>query len=442
MEAGETRRSSGRSGAVAITVNLLFINQFFWPDTAATGQLLTDVARAMAPGSGLVTVLCGRPDYGTVDDSPAPPAVIFQCGSSRFSRGKVRRVISYASFVGGAAWKAMWSPRADVVVTLTTPPLLSLLGTALKMLRRSRHYVWEMDVYPDIATDLGVFRKGGPADRIVGLLADWSRRRADGIIALGEDMKERLVARGIPGERIHVCENWADGDQIQPKRMPAGPLKIHYSGNFGLAHDLDTICGAIQALRGNDRFRFSFAGGGPRLRKLDVLALDPANHVAVLPYCSRSELGASLGAAHLGLVTQLPGTAGSVVPSKTYGIMAAGRPLLYIGPQNATPARIIDRFRCGWQVDPGNVRGLVSLLDRLASQPEELEAVGGRARAAFEEHYNRPAGVARIQEVLGVSAHGSAANKVTTGSGCEDADDSLRAAGVHAESEIAGNTAR
>jgi glycosyltransferase involved in cell wall biosynthesis len=399
-------------------VNLLFINQFFWPDTAATGQLLTDVARAVHPGSVLVTVVCGRPDYGVVDDSPAPAVVILQCGPARFSRGKIRRVISYASFVAGAAWKAARAPRADVVVTLTTPPLVSLLGTALKIARRSRHYTWEMDVYPDIATDIGVFRKGGPADRIVGLLADWSRRRADGVIALGEDMKERLVARGIPAERIHVCENWADGEQIRSEPMPAGALKIHYSGNFGMAHDLETISGAIEALRGDDRFQFSFVGGGPRLRKLDVLAADPANHVGVMGYCSRNELGARLGAAHLGLVTQLPQTAGSVVPSKTYGIMAAGRPLLYVGPKNATPARIIQRFRCGWQVDPGDVGGLVSLLDRLASQRDELEAAGRRARAAFEEQYNRPTGVARIWEVIGVAAHGNAADKAPADDGC------------------------
>jgi colanic acid biosynthesis glycosyl transferase WcaI len=341
--------------------------------------------------------------------------VILRCGPARFSRGKIRRVISYASFVGAAVWKAARAPRADVVVTLTTPPLVSLLGTALKIARRSRHYSWEMDVYPDIATDIGVFRKGGAADRIVGLLADWSRRRADGVIALGEDMKERLVARGIPAERIHVCENWADGEQIRPEPMPAGALKVHYSGNFGMAHDLETISGAIQALRGDDRFQFSFVGGGPQLRKLDLLAADPANHVGVMGYCSRNELGTRLGGAHLGLVTQLPQTAGSVVPSKTYGIMAAGRPLLYIGPKNATPARIIERFRCGWQVDPGDVGGLVSLLGHLASQREELKAAGRRARAAFEEHYNRPAGVARIWEVLGAAAHGNAADKVQTG---------------------------
>ncbi len=183
--------------------------------------------------------------------------------------------------------------------------------------------------------------------------------------------------------------------------MPPGPLRIHYSGNFGLAHDVETISRAIQVLRGDNRFRFSFAGGGPRLAKLEALSLDATNHTAVQGYCPRNELGASLAEGHLGLVTQLPETAGSVVPSKTYGIMAAGRPLLYIGPKNATPARIIERFRCGWQVDPGDVGGLVSLLDRLASQREELQASGTRARIAFEEHYDRPVGVARICEVLG-----------------------------------------
>ncbi len=195
-------------------MHLIFVNQFFWPDTAATGQLLSDVARAVAQGSGgQLTVLCGRPDYGAVDDTPAPPVTMMPCGQARFSRGKIRRVVSYASFMGGATWNALRAPRADAVVTLTTPPLVSLLGTALKIIRGSRHYSWEMDVYPDIATDLGVFRKGGLVDRVVGLLADWSRRRADGIIALGEDMKERLIARGIPAERIHVCENWADGER-------------------------------------------------------------------------------------------------------------------------------------------------------------------------------------------------------------------------------------
>ena len=117
----------------------------------------------------------------------------------------------------------------------------------------------------------------------------------------------------------------------------------------------------------------------------------------------------------MGLITQLPETAGSVVPSKTYGIMAAGRPLLYVGPKNANPARIIERFRCGWQIDPGDVGGLVSLLEWLESQREELKGSGMRARAAFEEHYDRPVGVARICEVIGLTRREIRTSNVTMG---------------------------
>ena len=384
-------------------MRLLFINQFFWPDTAATGQLLTDVVRAVAPGNGSVRVLCGRPDYGAVDESPAPDAITMQCGLARFSRGKLRRVVSYASFLAGAGWEAFRAPRPDVVVTLTTPPLLSLLGTALKRLRGSRHYIWEMDVYPDIAVALGALQRGSVAARAIGAAADWSRRRADGVVVLGEDMKACLVARGIPEYKTHVAENWADGREIVPLPFPSGPLVIHYSGNLGLAHDIETIMGALVHFADDPRVRFVFAGGGPRRPRLESFCRDRSiPNVAFEPYSTRAALGQSLGSGHVGLVTQLPETCGSVVPSKTYGIMAAGRPVLYIGPREATPASIVAKHCCGWQIDPGNVQGLVALLERLSEDRAEIRELGARARQAFEEHYDLPIGVARIAAILGL----------------------------------------
>src|SRR4029077_10910077 len=107
-------------------------------------------------------------------------------------------------------------PKAALVVTLTTPPLISLLGTLLKNFRGSRHFIWEMDVYPDIAVCLNVLKSRSVVTRLIGAVADFSRKRADGIIVLGEDMKARLVARGIPEHKIFVVENWADGREIVP----------------------------------------------------------------------------------------------------------------------------------------------------------------------------------------------------------------------------------
>jgi len=216
-------------------------------------------------------------------------------------------------------------------------------------------------------------------------------------------MKARLIARDIPAHKIYVAENWADGREITPLPFPEGPLVVHYSGNFGLAHEVDTISAVIKACANDPRFQFVFAGGGVRRQQLERVCREQGiTNVLFPPYSSRAELGASLAEGHLGLVTQLPQTCGSIVPSKTYGIMAAGRPILYIGPREATPARIIQRFECGWQVNPGDAITLTSLLENLSSQRHLISEAGARARQAFEQHYDRPLGVARIVKILGL----------------------------------------
>ncbi len=384
-------------------MQVLFINQFFWPDTAATGQLLTDVAREIDPELHAVRVLCGKSLYGAVDSISPPPVKIIQCANMAFSRGKFGRVLSYASFFLGAMLQGVRGPKPAVVLTLTTPPLVSLVGTLLKSLRGARHFIWEMDVYPDIAVDLNVLKQRSIVTRVIGILADIPRQRADGIIALGDDMKARLVARGIAAEKIVVAQNWADGDEIVPGPFPDGPLVVHYSGTFGLAHEERTIALAMRQLRDDDRFRFVFVGGGARRGPLEEFCRKEAiRNAEFRSYASRSELSRSFAEGHVGLVTQIPETEGSVVPSKSYGIMAAGRPVLYVGPRTATPARLLDRHDCGWRIEPGNPDGMVRLLHRLEQDRGLLREAGARARTAFEQYYDRPIGVGRILSILGL----------------------------------------
>src|SRR6267378_1380232 len=386
------------------SMQVLLINQFFWPDTAATGQLLTDVTRGIDPEVHAVTVLCGTSTYGAVDTASPPRVKIVQSGGVGFSRGKIGRVVSYASFFAGAAVRCVRGPKPALVVTLTTPPLISLLGTLLKSLRGSRHFIWEMDLYPDIAIDLNVLKPRSIVTRLIGTLADISRKRADGIIALGDEMKARLVARGIPEHKILVAENWADGREIVPAPFEEGPLVVHYSGTFGLAHEQNTIAEAMRQLRDDHCFRFVFVGGGARRVRLEEFCrVERIGNAEFRSSASRSELSRSLAKGHVGLVTQIADTAGAVVPSKTYGIMAAGRPILYVGPESATPARVLERHGCGWRIEPGDVAGMVRLLKRLEQDRTLVQEAGARARRAFEEYYDRPIGVARILSILGLS---------------------------------------
>ena len=385
-------------------MRIILLNQFYWPDTAATGQLLADLCRAIATKQGEPIAICGGSNYGVQDITVRPPGRILRSSLVPFSRNPIFRLLSYGSFLAGAVWNSYRIKRPDIVLTLTTPPLISVLGRMIKLMRGCRHYIWEMDVYPDVAVDLEVLGRHSTLTSLIGLLADWSRRNADGVITLGDDMKARLIARGIPEDRIFVAENWADGREITPQPLPEGPFVLHYSGTLGLAHDVETIAGAMERLRNDPRFRFVFIGGGARSNYLKNYCQERGiENVEFRPYCSRNELGASLAQGHVGLVTQLPQTSGSLVPSKTYGIMAAGRPLLYVGPHDTTPAQNIRRYGCGWRIDPGDTEGLVHLLECLEADREAVREAGRRSREAFERHYDLPIGVQRIINILGLS---------------------------------------
>ena len=384
-------------------MRILLMNQFFWPDSSATSQLLTDLAQQMRSEGHEVYAICSEGGYAVADSGDAPDVTVQRVKSLPFVRGSLGRMMSYLSFYVGAAFWSMALPKPDVVVTLTTPPLLSVLGTLVKKLRGARHFIWEMDMYPDVAVDLEYFKPGSAVVRVTGAIADYSRGCADGIIALGECMKERLMRRGVTGSKIFVAENWADGRGIKPMRRTAqhGPLALLYSGNLGLAHDLDTIQAVMLALKHDERFAFRFVGSGGRRDELkEFCSRHAIGSLELLPYVQRANLSESFAAGDIGLVTQRMECCGSVVPSKVYGLLAAERPILFIGPREATPARIIERFRCGWHVECGEVEKLTQLLLHLAEDRAEVQLAGKRARQAFLEHYDLPLGVARIARIL------------------------------------------
>ncbi len=384
-------------------MKILLLNQFFWPDSSATSQMLTDLARGLVAEGHTVYSVSADGGYAPADTGEKPPVYMHHVRALPFVRGKTGRVLSYASFYVKAAWRVLTMPKVDVVLTLTTPPLLSLLGNATKMLRGTRHFIWEMEMYPDVAVDCGYFRANGVADRIIGMLADWSRRQADGIIALGECMRDRLIARGTPAEKIVISYNWADSRNISvmPFRNDDGTLKVIYSGNLGLAHDLETIFGSMLALRADTRFHFIFVGSGGRRAELAEFATaEGLTNIELRPYVDRGNLGENLAVGDVGLVTQKDVCCGSVVPSKAYGLLAAGRPVLFVGPANALPARIIRRFGCGWHIPVGQIDTLTNLLLHLAEHPQEVRAAGARGHQALIEHFDLPLGIARMNEIL------------------------------------------
>ncbi|MGD1105742.1 MAG: glycosyltransferase family 4 protein [Terracidiphilus sp.] len=398
---------------------IIVISQFFGPDQSAVGQFLADFANGAAEVGHDVRVVCGADDYASEEvaargstqrENPESNAEqpsgrgsihVARVRTATFSQSKLKKLLSYATFYAGAVWRALRIPKPDVVLTLTAPPGLAWIGWLLQQIRGCRHVAWEMDLYPDIAIALDI-----PVARWTSMMLDFPRRRADAVIAPGDCMKIRLLQHRIPEDRIVVAENWADGRTIFPLPFPAPPpLRILYSGNLGSAHDVATIRAVMVHLANHPDFQFVFTGGGLERRELiEFCQKRGIENVSFPSYVRLQDLGASLAECHLGLVTQKPVTLGAVVPSKIYGLMAAGRPVLYIGPAEATPALLIRRFECGWHFDCGDEAGVSAFLLRLVENPEELRRKGQNGREAFIAGYDKPAGVARVMRALGLEA--------------------------------------
>jgi colanic acid biosynthesis glycosyl transferase WcaI len=383
-------------------VKILIVNQFFWPDVAATGQFVSDLTRHLGREHD-ITVICSGGSYAKTEstDDP-PPAKIIRIPGFSYNRSALGRLLSYTTFFLGALWHEFRVPRQDLIVTMTTPPMLAIGGALVKILRGTRHYIWEMDVFPDAFVSLGVFRERALLTRLLGWIENTCRLRADGIMALGPCMRERLIARGIPKHLVHVAENWADGNMIsfRPLRK-SGPINILYSGNLGLSHDVDTIADVMRHYRDDSRFVFTFIGGGIKRGELERRCkAEKLTNARFLPYAKRENVDEHFAQADIGLVTERPAHIGIVVPSKVYGLLAAGRPVLFIGPRRSTADLLIRRFRCGWQIDPGDRTSVVELLEWLSANRGEIQVRGQRARQAFDRHYDLPHGVARIAAAL------------------------------------------
>lgn len=397
---------------------IIVISQFFGPDQSAVGQFLADFVDGAAAAGHDVSVICGADDYSpgdaaarSSDQRKTPQSTANVCtggGAIRiarvktaaFSQSKMRKLLSYATFYAGAVWRALSIARPDLVVTLTAPPGLAWIGWLAQRVRGCRHVAWEMDLYPDIAIALDI-----PVAAWTSRILDFPRRRADTIIAPGDCMKARLLQQRIPEGRIVVAENWADGSMIFPQPFPEPlPMRILYSGNLGLAHDVATIRAVIEHLADRPDFLFAFAGGGlSRKELIEFCEEHEIRNISLRGYVRLRDLGASLAECHIGLVTQKPKTLGAIVPSKIYGLMAAGRPVLYIGPASATPAILIQKFDCGWHFDCGDGAGVAALLLRLIEDPEELYRKGQNGREAFIKNYDKPAGVARVMRAMGLA---------------------------------------
>jgi colanic acid biosynthesis glycosyl transferase WcaI len=349
-------------------VRVVFVNRYFAPDHSATSQMASDLASHLASRGWAVGAITSRQRY---DDAAAHlphretirRVEVTRVWSTRFGRaGLLGRAVDYLTFAISAFF-AIRRERNAILVAMTDPPMLSVVAA----LGSRRVVNWIQDLFPEVAEALQVRMP------LLRRIRDWSLRRARANVVLGQ-----LMAGRVP--KATVIHNWADENLRPLSRIEAGAgpeLTVGYSGNLGRAHDVETIAAAIRLL---PRVRFVFTGGGARL---DELRREAPPNAEFRDYVPRAQLSASLSAADVHLVSLRPELEGLIVPSKFYGVLAVGRPVIFIGARDGELARIIDSAGCGLVVEPGDVDGLVRAVQTMAMQRAEAMAMGRRGRELY-----------------------------------------------------------
>ena len=367
-------------------MRLIFVNRFYWPELPATGQLLSDLAEAMAQRGHEVHVITSH------SGEPGLPARDLHAGvhihrvrSRRSATVSVaHKAVDFLAFYIGALWR-LWreARRGNVIVALTDPPLLGIGTWLVAAARHARLVHWVQDIYPEIAIELA----GQSWLRLVRPLRNHAWRRADRCVTLGTDMAAVLTRAGVHPARIAVVPNWAPaglapGDVAGTAALRHawgldGKFVVAYSGNLGRVHDLDPVLAVAQALRDEPGIAFVFIGGGPQRHALEASArqLGLAN-VRFVPAQPRAQLAVALGTGDLHLVTLRPGCEALVFPSKLYGIVAVHRPVLFIGPRDCEIARIVQAGGLGQACHGSEVAGIAAAIRRIAGDP------AGRTRYA------------------------------------------------------------
>jgi colanic acid biosynthesis glycosyl transferase WcaI len=416
-------------------MKIIFLNRFFFPDHSATSQIVSDLAFALAERGHNVQVITSFLTYDGSKTLKRRESIrgvsVLRLPTSGFGRENlIGRAIDYVTFYV-AAFVALISEvrHGDIVVAKTDPPMLSILSVPLAGLKGAFSVNWLQDIFPEIAAEFGMAR----TPLIKGLflvlrrLRNASIRRARANIVLGDKMADKLRQMGVPKERIHIIPNWANGRTIVPVPPASNRLRqewglkeffvIGYSGNLGRAHDIETFLGAIAALEekaaarsfapsmigahsddagGNDdaigrNFCWVFIGGGAQMRTLQYEAKRRGFHSAIFkPYQARETLSDSLSLPDVHLISLRPELEGLIVPSKYYGIAAAGRPAIFIGDDDGEIARILTRSATGFAVREGDSGSLVSAILTLSGNPALAAAQGERAHRLFETKFDFP----------------------------------------------------
>lgn len=403
--------------------HIVFLNRFYAPDHSATAQILTDLAVHLAAAGRNVTVIASRAVYGQ-DAGLLPRAetiagvAVRRVATPARRRGMAGRVLAYLAYLV-AAPLLLWriARPGTIVVVKTDPPLLCVPVALIARWRHATLVAWLQDLYPEVAVAYGIGLAQGPVGGLLARLRDRSLHGAARVVAIGERMAERIARTGVARERVAVLPNWSNDADIVPLATHAPRLRaqwdiapdafvLAYSGNLGRAHEYDTLLSAATRLHGRRDIVFLFIGGGHMAARLgEAVSAAGLTNFRFVPYQPRAHLSESLSAGDAHWISLRPEFEGLIVPSKVFGVCAAGRAVIAVCAADGELPRLLVPAGAGLAITPGDAIGLADAIAALADDRVRTTTMGQAARALLDRGYTRAATLARWQDLLDSVAH-------------------------------------
>ena len=400
-----------KRGGTGRPLRLLVLNQYYWPGVEATAHLLAELCEALTDEFE-ITVITGRLFGAQAEPgrSHRNGVEIVRVRSTAFERSKLHlRGVNYATYLFESFRIALTTDRPDVVLCMTDPPIVGNLASLVARRFGAPLVVISQDVFPEIAVELK--RLENPVlVAVLRVLINHYLRRADRVVAIGETMRRRLEDKGARPDRLRVIPNWVDTTVLTPhphenewsrEHELAGRFVVMHSGNVGHAQNLDALVRAATFLRDLDDLTIAIVGEGSRRGELmGLAAMLETDAVRFLPYQPRAVLPNSLASANLHVVGLARGLAGYVVPSRLYGILAAGRPVIAAADADSETAVVVSTVGCGVVVPPERPELLAAAIRDAYEGKLDLEAMGARGRAYVVADADRRVALARYRALL------------------------------------------
>lgn len=387
---------------------VLLLCQHYYPEMISTGMHMTELAEALSKEGFEIRVLCAQPALD-LEGGNEPVPWEMSHGGVRISRvstagshggGALGRLLMAVSYLAGCCLRSLRSVGSfDVMVATTNPPFIGLAGVLARLLPGKPYILIVYDIYPDIVVRLGALAHDSLAARLWEGVTRLIFRNASALVVIGRDMAE-IVRSKLPPERhhkIHLVPNWSDEETVYPvpretNRFRAecgvrGSFVVQYSGRMARTHNLEPLVEAAERLRHRDVV-FQFIGDGAKKRPLmELVRRKNLDNVRFYPYQPLSRLADTLSASDLSVVCLEEVYTGLSVPSKAYGIMASGVPLLgFLDPRSEIGRTIVEND-CGMVLEDPTGDEVARLVETLLDDPGRLKGMGERARSAFLDKY-------------------------------------------------------